>query len=242
MPRRLRQSLTERAKRLRSLLRGRPGGGIGPKVRRPPTGRPSLMRGAARSLLVTPWFAAGAGFVLAAGLWIYSPHTELRFPTTMPESVPCAPGCSISGGHSAGSLAAKGPVLRIKNPQHAERHTGQSNVTGQPNAASGLTFKFTVLWQRDNRFVAQIAVSGSSVPSSWHLKFAMPGDEIGYVMGAQWQPTPGDDGGTASAYQGYQQGGNRGDGRHGFSFSVTGSGSASTPADCAFDGASCTFG
>jgi hypothetical protein len=200
------------------------------------------MRAAARSLLVTPWFAAGAGFVLAAGLWIYSPHTELRFPTTMPESVPCAPGCGISGGHSGGSLAAKGPVVQIKNPQHLGRRTGRSNVTGQRNAASGLTFKFTVVWQREDRFVAQIAVSGSSVPSSWQLKFAMPGDEIGYVMGAQWQAAPAGDGGTASADQGYQQGGYQGNGRHGFSFSVTGSGSASTPTDCAFDGASCTFG
>src|SRR5260370_20317743 len=35
---------------------------------------------AVRGLLVTPWFAASTGFVVAAGMWLYSPHARINFP------------------------------------------------------------------------------------------------------------------------------------------------------------------
>ena len=55
---------------------------------------PGLMAGAVRGLVATPWFAAATGFVVAAGLWIYSPHAELKFPSSAVGTVPCtAQGC-----------------------------------------------------------------------------------------------------------------------------------------------------
>src|SRR6202035_1092864 len=66
----------------------------GPGFGAPAGGRQSLFRGATRSLFVTPWFAAATGFVIAAGLWVYSPHTVLRFPNSEPGVSVCqSTGC-----------------------------------------------------------------------------------------------------------------------------------------------------
>lgn len=218
-----------------------------------------VARGAVRSLLVTPWFAAGAGFVLAAGLWIYSPHTELRFPTAnAPYGVPCSQQCSsVSGG---GQVATSTPGERIS--RHAGRgETGQADVAGRRSATSGLTFTFSVPWQQNGNFQAVIIVRGKHVPANWQLEFTMPGTDIRFVIGAQWHALPSGDGGTAFASQlqlaggpstspgygqndgGYGQGsasGRLGQGG-GIGFLVMGSGAAATPATCVFNGSSCTF-
>jgi hypothetical protein len=74
----------------------------------------------------------------------------------------------------------------------------------------------------------------------------MPGAQIGYVIGAQWQALPSGDGGTASRTGSEGQGGARGQGDgyqgvDGFSFMVMGGGRASTPVGCTFNGKACTF-
>jgi hypothetical protein len=220
-----------------------------------------VARGAARSLLVTPWFAAGAGFVLAAGLWIYSPHTELRFPSAnAPYGVPCTTQ-QCTAGNGGGQLATSTPGERFS---HHEGHgrTGQPDVAGRHSASSGLTVTFSVPWQQNGNFQAVIIVRGKHLPANWRLEFTMPGTHIRYVVGAQWQPLPSGDGGTASATQrqyggggsGYGQGYGQGNGGYGqgpgggrpgqgggISFLVMGSGSAGTPATCVFDGSGCTF-
>jgi hypothetical protein len=213
---------------------------------------------AARTLVVTPWFAAGAGFVLAAGLFLYAPHTELRFPSAnAPDEIQCTTvGCQPPG-QTGGHLATSSPGQRIKRNGAAHRRTVPGVVTGTDSAVAGLTFMFTVVWQRDGNFDAVISVSGRHVPASWRLAFAMPGTQIGRVLGAEWRLSSNGDGGTASAWpagrhadgQGGGSGGagsnaggpDRGHGRAGFSFWVIGTGSASTPATCVFNGASCSF-
>ena len=229
------------------------------------------MREAARSLLVTPWFAAGTGFVVAAGLWIYSPHTVLKFPDAAPGMSLCkSAGCAADPlGHGAGSLTATSPGTHISRPAARIRHPAGPTVTRHDAANSGLTFKFTVLWQRHSSFGAAITVSGHKVPKSWQLSFDIPGVRIGSVMGVSWRTSASGDGGVASPLT-FPSGGGPGGGgpggggpsggpapggfgpagqqhAHGevipvVSFVITGSGSASTPADCVFDGAACTFG
>jgi hypothetical protein len=219
-----------------------------------------VARGAARSLLVTPWFAAGAGFVLAAGLWIYSPHTELRFPSAnAPYGVPCT-AQQCGAGNGGGQLATSTPGERISHHGGSGR-TGQADVVGRPSASSGLTFTFSVPWQQNGNFQAVIIVRGRHLPANWRLEFTMPGTNIRWVTGAQWQALPSGDGGTAFASlrqpggggpgngPGYGQGngghgqgwGGGGPGQGGISFLVTGSGSAGTPATCVFNGSNCTF-
>jgi hypothetical protein len=214
-----------------------------------------VARGAARSLLVTPWFAAGAGFVLAAGLWIYSPHTELRFPSplTAPDDVPCkTPQCSPENGN--GQLATSAPGKQLSH-RAAHGRAGRADVVGQSSASSGLTFIFSVPFQQHGGFQAVISVRGRHVPAHWRLEFTMPGTHIRYVFGARWQALPGGDGGTAFALQrklgGGGQGGGQGYGQGpgrgrwseggGINFLVAGTGTASTPKTCIFDGSACTF-
>jgi hypothetical protein len=204
-----------------------------------------ILRTAARSLLVTPWFAAGAGIVLAAGLWIYSPHTELKFPATAinPAEVPCAPpGCGPGpGSHAGGHLAASKPGVRM-------RHRQSDAANDQNLAASDLKFRFTKLWQRSGMFGAIVSVSGPNLPSSWRLAFALPGAKIRHVIGALWLPAADGSGGTA-----YSQGagmpngqtasaGSQAAGPDTISFLVFGTGAPGAPAGCVFNHASCTFG
>jgi hypothetical protein len=235
-----------------------------------PGGRPAaagsgLLREAARSLLVTPWFAAGTGFVVAAGLWIYSPHTELRFPDAAPGVSLCpSAGCATDPGRGAGSLTATTPGTHISSPAARSRHSARPTVSRHHAASSGLVFKFTVLWQRHGSFGAAITVSGHQVPKAWQLSFDLPGVRIGYVMGVSWRTSASGDGGVASPLILPSGGGPGGGGPSGgpgptgfgpsgrqhahgavipvISFVITGSGSTAAPADCVFDGAACTFG
>ena len=223
-----------------------------------------MVSGAARSLLVTPWFAAGTGFVIATALWVYSPHEELKFPDSAPYSLCQSKGCvNVSPGDGAGSLANSLPGERINGPQ---TNTGQAArpdvVTG--SAAAGLKFRFKILWQQGLHFYAVITVSGHSVPSSWRLSFAIPGVRIDYITGVTWQPARSGNGGTASAENwqygvngngaaGGQNGANangageneNGSRDHGnlpvITFAIAGTGSAGLPTSCRFDGATCRF-
>lgn len=207
---------------------------------------------------MTPWFAAGAGFVLAATLWIYSPHTELRFPSaSAPDEVPCTVA-QCTEGNGGGQPAANTPGQHISQ-QAAKGGNARDQVAGEGSATSGLTFTFSVPWQQNGSFQAVISVRGKHIPAAWRLEFTMPGSQIRYVIGAQWQATPTGDGGTAFASQrqyggggqgygqgngGYGQGdGGAGRAQHGsISFLVMGSGPAKTPATCVFNGSSCSFG
>ena len=233
--------------------------------------RESLFRGATRSLFVTPWFAAATGFVIAAGLWVYSPHTVLRFPSSEPGLSLCkSKGCGQHSTQSGGKVTTVTPGMQLRGPKAKKiGHPAEAGVNRRSTAAAGLTFKFTVLWQRNHGFGANITVSGHKVPGSWRLSFELPGTQIEYVTGVTWDSNSAGDGGTASqaSYQIGNPNGNYSDGSSAFgaatgdsgdevgvggarsdpgslpviSFLITGTGPATAPAQCHFDGASCTF-
>ena len=230
-----------------------------------------LFRGAARSLFVTPWFAAATGFVIAAGLWVYSPHTVLRFPNSEPGVSVCqSTGC---GQDSNPHLTVVAPGVQIHGGKAKKTsHPAKAAVDRGSTAADGLVFEFTVLWQRHHGFGATITVTGHKVPDSWRLSFDLPGTQIDDVMGVTWTPNSDGNGGTASQaswQSGESGGGNSSDGSGAFGggsgdggdgglgadvaqsgtdklpvirFLVTGNGPANAPVHCNFDGASCTFG
>jgi hypothetical protein len=246
---------------------GQPGPGFGA----PAGGRLCLFRGATRSLFVTPWFAAATGFVIAAGLWVYSPHTVLRFPSSEPGLSLCkSKGCGQQSAQSGGKVTTVTPGVQLRGPKAKEiGHPAEAGVNRRSTAAAGLTFKFTVLWQRDHGFGATITVSGHKVPGSWRLSFELPGTQIEYVTGVTWDSNSAGNGGTASqaSYQIGDPNGNYSDGSSAFgagtgdggnevgvgsarsdpgslpviSFLITGNGPPSAPAHCHFDGATCTF-
>jgi hypothetical protein len=217
------------------------------RARHPATSGPSLLSGAARGLLVTPWFAAATGFVLAAALWIYSPHTELKLgpPSNAIGVVPCQQaGCGVTTEQGARSLTATSRQPLV----HPSKSASHSAVPRR-SAAAGLTFTYAVVWQQPDDFAVMITVTGKRSIRDWRLAFAMPGDQISKVVGASFTAA-GRDAGTASDMgdQATGDGGHDGPGSpdasgdmYAISFMVVGQGTPVLPTDCSYDGASCTF-
>jgi hypothetical protein len=187
---------------------------------------------------VTPWFAAGMGFVIAAGLWLYSPHAMFDYPNAIGRQ-PCqVKGCPAnSGGPDGGSVATVAPGVELKH-----EGSGPGGKTAQPDTGtsprSDLTFGYAVLWQHHGQFQVVLSVSGGHIPASWTLSFTMPGTQIKWVWGAQWQPSADNDGGTASAPQ---SGYGRAADSSGIRLMVSGVGQSTMPSGCTFDGAACQF-
>jgi hypothetical protein len=195
--------------------------------------------------MVTPWFAVATGFVVAAGLWIYSPHAELNIPNGAVGKVPCKiAGCGIASPNTNRNPAG-GSLLPM---------TGSVGRLRSGSAAPPpLKFGYRVMPQSQGRFSLLITVSGTDVPHSWRLAFELPGDEVTFVQGASWQPVGRYSGviswpASDNSWQSVGQGGDQGDhhfgrlsDRHGVSFLVSGIGAPVTPESCAFDGTSCQF-
>jgi hypothetical protein len=234
--------------RLARISRSRAGQDKTRPPRGPDSGLSGVLRGAARGLVATPWFAAAAGFVLAAGLWMYSPHAQLKFPTALPGKVLCAQsGCTGPSAGGQGSLTVTTPGVPIVHHRKASARSRQNAGAAQArSAAAGLTFTFTLLGQRDGTFDAMIAVTGKPAAAHWQLAFELPTDTIKYVMGASWLPSSDHSGGIASPLTAssvpWGNGGQHGrDGQDGVMFMIVGTGSPVTPSGCFYNGASCSF-
>lgn len=217
-----------------------------------PGNRAGVLRGAARGLLVTPWFAAASGFVIAASLWIYSPHAALlQFPNNATQLQHChSDGCSPAGSSKgSGSLAAAGKN-RLKQPRKSGANpAGGTGLRGR-TAVSGLTFSYFALPSPDGKFTIRISVYGKRAIRDWSLAFVLAGDKIRTVAGASWQRTTRDSGTASGSGQAWQMPGDgQGDGGqsggdhqlYGFTFLVSGVGSAVAPTSCVYNGQSCTF-
>lgn len=220
--------------------------------------------GVARGLLMTPWFAAASGFVIAASLWIHSSHPQLAFPIVTGSAPPCIPdGCSPHADQQgAGSLTINSgqPIP----PQHKPATAAKKATRDQtPTAASGLTFGYVERPVADGNFWLTVTVTGKRPIKDWHLAFVLANDQIQYVFGADWKgqgtdqvvasPLTGDPGqqgggrwhaGGGLSDQGAGQGGYHHGGaldQPGVTFTVIASGKPAAPTQCSFNGTSCTF-
>ena len=154
---------------------------------------------AVRGLLLTPWFAASTGFVIAAGMWLYSPHASISFPSAI-GTVHCQlRGCALPGGKGSGSLASSAPGQRLRTKH---RHAGTEQQAAAGKTAAGLRFTFAVLYQGHESFGAIITISGRGSLGSWRLAFRLPGTQIQNVFDAEWLQLASRDGGTASPFEG----------------------------------------
>jgi hypothetical protein len=209
-----------------------------------------------RGLLVTPWFAAGAGFVIAAGLALNSPHTVLTY---RPKTQPCQHGCE-QPVPSGGSAAVVTPGVRIKSPKPVV-HPHRRLVRPTHGSRAGALVGFKVMWQQPGRFGAFITIPARQARHAWSLSFDIPGTKIVQVWGALWQPAADGRGGLArrSALPGQLDGnGGQGhDGSHGAhaaivlqrahisrggGFIVIVEGDPAAPAGCVLNGHACHFG
>jgi hypothetical protein len=212
-----------------------------------------VLRTAARGLLVTPWFAAASGFVIAASLWIYVPHAHLQFPSgSAIQSQHCSKDCAQAGsGTDSGRLATSGKG-KLTQPRQSGRRAGAGpHAAGHARSTvSGLTFSYYVLPSQQGRFTIRISVVGKHAIKDWQLAFVLRGDRIRQVWGARWHRIRPDSGTVSGGSQlGQSNGDGQGDGsqlgpgdhQYGFTFVVSGSGQPTSPTDCVYNGQSCTI-
>jgi hypothetical protein len=167
-------------------------GAGGPRLRG--QGRPSVTAASGqqrrmRGLLVTPWFAAGAGFVIAAGLALNSPHTVLTYG---PNTQLCLSHCTKQPKPSAGSELNKPGAVQVRPTQTARaRHSQRPAPTGHgrvktgpaPGSGVGAQLGFTVRWTKYGQFGAMITLPAGQATHDWSLRFEIPGVQISGVLG-----------------------------------------------------------
>jgi hypothetical protein len=212
--------------------------------------RRRLLSRAVRGLLVSPWFAAGAGFVVAAGAFIYAPHGSLDFGTALGVT-----RCKLAGCHQTTPLEEPGvPAGGGDGPLTA------APATSAPSEAAAPTFSYAVTWRTRDTFQLVMTVTSKHAIGSWSLAFEIPGATKVVVVNAKWQSS-GAAGGTASGAAGNGGDTHAGTGDNGsdsspaprstpddvgqaadiLSLVVDGHGIPVAPASCVYDGVTCHF-
>jgi hypothetical protein len=226
---------------LRSVLPRVPGFGSVPRkgIGRSAASPPSRPRQhLARSLLATPWFAAGAGIVIAAVLAVESP-TALTYGPTFPIEQCPIQGCGGNSGSSAGHAATATPGVAQEAPGQRMKGGATAHSRRRGRAARGVLLTYQIVRQWSSGFLAQISLPDAAKSGTWSLRFAFPAAHVDRVWGARWEPSG--DGGTAYGPE-RPSGDFRGDdGSDPGRLMVYASGTPQAPSDCALNGASCRF-
>jgi len=193
----------------------------------------------ARALMVTPWFAASAGMVIAAALAVQSPAALTYAPSP---GVRCpASGC---GGSAAGqpNVTAVSPGGKLKDGPAPRTATTAS--PGRRHAAGAVyRLGYRVVRHWAGGFVAVITLPDDMNPGRWSLQLAFPSARVDQIWGARWQPWGDGDAGTATGSWTPPRGHNRdGHGQDGRELVILAAGAPAPPSSCSLDGASCDFG
>ena len=219
-----------------------------------PGGGRTVARGAcrprlrlARALMLTPWFAASAGIVIAAALAVDSPTALTYVPNgpgarcatsgcvgrapTQPDVATASPGLGLKTGTAPGTAASAGPGHR--HPAGAVYQLGYQVLLRH--------------WQ--GGFVAMITLPGDLRPGPWSLRLAFPSARVDQVWGATWQPSGDGDAGTATGSWAPTRGNDQDipglAGRQGLvgrQLVIFATGGPTPPSGCSLDGARCGFG
>lgn len=131
-----------------------------------------LLTGAVRGLMVSPWFAAGAGFVIAAGAFMYAPHASLNFDTAPGLTVCPTLGCPVPQKEPQIAGGASGLVTASPSPSSSSprgRHAAHDDSAAAPS------FAYTV--QADGSGMYQMVLTETSEQpiGSWQLSVVVPG-------------------------------------------------------------------
>jgi len=190
---------------------------------------------------VTPWFAAGAGIVIAAALAVDSP-TALTYAPNEPVTHCPASGCVGPTPSRQPDVATATPGVRLKTGGAAPAGRGRSHPA---RAVQRLGYQIVGRWR--SGFLAVITVPGDTEPGSWRLQFAFPSARVDQVWGAQWRSSGDGDAGTATGP--WRKGDRPADtgapgGRQidDHQVMVFATGTPTVPSGCRLDGVSCSFG
>jgi hypothetical protein len=183
------------------------------------TGRAPLLARTWRSLMLTPWFAAGAGLMIAAAVAVDSPPALTYGPAAPGLRCPAGGCTSLAQGHRPG-LAAAGPGVELRDPG--------PNAGGAAAAAGPYQrLEYQIITHRWPGFVVVITLPGGLKPGSWSLQFGFPAARIDWVRGALWQPSGNGWAGTATG--------------RAHRLAVWAAGEPTAPSGCRLDGQPCGF-
>jgi hypothetical protein len=189
--------------------------------------------------MMTPWFAAGAGIVIAAALAVDS-QAALTY-------APSAPGasCSVSGcatpasGHPPDLTTARpGVALKTRGAQSAGAEAASPGLGPGDRAGdrAGYQLGYQIVRRWHSGFVATITMPGDLKPGTWSLVFSFPSARVDRVWGAAWQPWRNGEGGTA-----VEPWPSHGRGAHARQLRVSATGKPTDPSRCKLDGVSCGY-
>lgn len=195
----------------------------------------------ARSLLATPWFAAGAGIVIAAVLAVDSP-TALTYGPTFPSDRCPAHGCGSAPGHPPGQATTATPRIALKAPGPEMKGGVAAGSSRHGRAAQGTLLGFQVVRRWPSGFLAVITIPWTARPGAWSLRFTFPAARVDHVWGARWQPSADGNGGTARALRPWPGQSPGTHGRDPDQVTVSATGTPTSPSGCALDGMRCRFG
>jgi hypothetical protein len=192
--------------------------------------------------MVTPWFAAGAGIVIAAALAVDSP-AALTYGPAGPGEHCTVTGCASPTPSRQPDLATASPGVQLKTPAGtggtAEASAGRRHGTAS-GGGSGYHLGYQIVRRGPSGFVAMITLPSDLKPGPWSLHFAYPSARVDRVWGALWQPSSNGNGGTAlGPGQGRGWAPAQPDGRQ---LAVSATGTPTEPSGCRLDGVSCDFG
>jgi Cellulose binding domain len=188
----------------------------------------------ARSLMMTPWFAAGAGIVIAAAMAVDSQAALTYAPSGPGVRCPVS-GCSSPAPGHPPDLATAHPGVALKTPGAEHPGAEAASPDPRPGAEAGYQLGYQVIGRWPSGFVAMITMPGDLKPGPWSLQFAFPSARIDRVWGARWQPSRNGNGGTA---RGTWQWPGRPDARQ---LTVSATGTPTDPSRCRLDGISCGY-
>jgi hypothetical protein len=189
--------------------------------------------------MLTPWFAAGAGIVIAAAVAVGSP-AALTYSQAGP-SVPCSASCTGTAPQRPDvATASPGVALKVSGGHGRGAASAGSALPGAAKSGAGAQIGYQVIGHRHRAFIAIITVPGDLKPGTWSLAFAFSTARVERVWGALWQPAANGAGGTAF---GPTQWAGRPPGAAGArQFLILAKGTSKTPSTCTLDGVSCSFG
>src|SRR6266567_2249041 len=130
-----------------------------------------------RGLLVTPWFAAGVGILIAAALALATPrHAVLSYGPVNP-GIPCKlPGCASPALRPRpGSLASAKAGIQLRLPVIRRAPAGTTAVavwpsaTPRPASPAEIAVRYAVIRHGRGTFLAVITVQSSRRLGDWTL-------------------------------------------------------------------------